>query len=290
MKLSRKLIPAFAMLLVSAIMLTTASYAWFSINNKVTAQGMSVKTTAADSVLIAESTIDATAKADDTAFTTDLTQDVEGLLNPASTVNGTAFFYTDGKNVAGDGDAKANTYLAYDAADTEDFNDAYGTTGAVAYVEYVFQIKVTNASTESAKSLNITALDLKYGAASDNGQKAFRVAVFAEELATTEGAKFAAGVGTLKTILAPTDAVNYESGKAVASDSATGTVTYGTAATLASVPVNSTRYYKVVVRLWLEGEDQTCTNDTFADLTTGNFTMNVTVQLTGAGTTVITTP
>ena len=28
-----------------------------------------------------------------------------------------------------------------------------------------------------------------------------------------------------------------------------------------------TKYYKVVVRLWLEGEDTTCTSETFANLT-----------------------
>lgn len=42
MKMTRKLIPALAMLLVSAIMLSTASFAWFASNNKVTATDMTV--------------------------------------------------------------------------------------------------------------------------------------------------------------------------------------------------------------------------------------------------------
>ncbi|MBQ3015398.1 MAG: hypothetical protein IJD79_01305 [Clostridia bacterium] len=42
MKLSRKILPALAMLLVSAIMLTTASFAWFAMNRSVEANGMSV--------------------------------------------------------------------------------------------------------------------------------------------------------------------------------------------------------------------------------------------------------
>lgn len=42
MKNARKLIPALAMLLVSAILMTTASYAWFSMNTTVTATGMTV--------------------------------------------------------------------------------------------------------------------------------------------------------------------------------------------------------------------------------------------------------
>ena len=42
MKNTRKLIPALAMLLVSAVMMSTASFAWFTINKTVTATGMQV--------------------------------------------------------------------------------------------------------------------------------------------------------------------------------------------------------------------------------------------------------
>ena len=42
MKMTRKLIPALVMLLVSAIMLSTASYAWFATNDTVYANDMSV--------------------------------------------------------------------------------------------------------------------------------------------------------------------------------------------------------------------------------------------------------
>lgn len=43
MKMTRKFIPALVMLLVSAIMLSTASFAWFASNNDVVAQNMQVK-------------------------------------------------------------------------------------------------------------------------------------------------------------------------------------------------------------------------------------------------------
>ncbi len=42
MKKLRKLFPAFAMLLVSATVLASTTFAWFSMNNKVTATGMEV--------------------------------------------------------------------------------------------------------------------------------------------------------------------------------------------------------------------------------------------------------
>lgn len=43
MKKTRKLVPAIALLMVSVLMLSTASYAWFSMNTKVTATDMQVK-------------------------------------------------------------------------------------------------------------------------------------------------------------------------------------------------------------------------------------------------------
>ena len=42
MKKFNKLIPAFCAMLVSAAMLGTSTYAWFSVNKKVEANGMSV--------------------------------------------------------------------------------------------------------------------------------------------------------------------------------------------------------------------------------------------------------
>lgn len=42
MKLTKKLIPAIVMLMFSAVMLVTSSFAWFSMNKDVTATGMSV--------------------------------------------------------------------------------------------------------------------------------------------------------------------------------------------------------------------------------------------------------
>jgi hypothetical protein len=56
MKNTRKLIPAIAMLVVSAVMLTTASYAWFTMSTQATAEGMKVKAVASSSLLIVDAT------------------------------------------------------------------------------------------------------------------------------------------------------------------------------------------------------------------------------------------
>ena len=68
MKKMRKLIPAFAMLMVAAIMMTTASFAWFSIGTTASVNGMSVQAKSDSSMIIHE---DANFReADDTATMT----------------------------------------------------------------------------------------------------------------------------------------------------------------------------------------------------------------------------
>ncbi|MDD6203653.1 MAG: hypothetical protein PUC05_01455 [Firmicutes bacterium] len=52
MKATRKLIPALAMLLVAAVVMSSASYAWFTMSRQVTAQGMNVTVTAPNNLLI----------------------------------------------------------------------------------------------------------------------------------------------------------------------------------------------------------------------------------------------
>lgn len=56
MKKTLKLIPALAMLLVSAILVSTSTYAWFSMNTQVTATGMQVKAVAEGGIVISNST------------------------------------------------------------------------------------------------------------------------------------------------------------------------------------------------------------------------------------------
>ena len=52
MKKMRRLIPAFAMLLIAATMLSTASFAWFTMSTNVTASGMQIQAQADSSLVI----------------------------------------------------------------------------------------------------------------------------------------------------------------------------------------------------------------------------------------------
>lgn len=271
MKKFRKLIPALALLLVSAVLMSTASYAWFSMNNKVTVTGMEVKTKVSDNLFVAKTTLDATDHVADSnykSFINDMTPS-ETLLEPVSTVDGKSFFYTDTTtNVAADGaPISSSAYIVYSAGDA--FDKMYGVDSvtsspdAVGYVDYVLELKAVNGS-GSDKEVRLTALNLTYKGIETN-QKAFRVAVFMQKL---NGAYTMVSEGTLGTaqLFAYTDSAYFDS-KAVSAVDTVSAVTLTSTGVVGTVTAGKTDYFKVVVRLWLEGQDTTCNNDTFASLT-----------------------
>lgn len=84
MKKMRKLIPAFAMLLVSAIMMSTASFAWFTMNEQVTATGMNIQAQAGGSLVIKKS---AGLTANDSEINVDFGETSGHLLTPMTWVS-----------------------------------------------------------------------------------------------------------------------------------------------------------------------------------------------------------
>ena len=87
MKKMRKLLPAFAMLLVSAIMMSTASFAWFTMNETVTATGMTVTAKSSGGLVIA-SGINQYGTPDDSRFgdTADLSNSSDAWNNDATKI------------------------------------------------------------------------------------------------------------------------------------------------------------------------------------------------------------
>jgi hypothetical protein len=283
---ARKLLPALAMLTVSAISLSSATYAWFTMNKEVTVTGMSMRTKVSENLLISPDTLTSTAINADNTFNNSLVQTVDGLIEPVSTVNGKSFFYTAGTNVQGNGAVLNKVWATYDPDNRTDFATEYALTGddataAVGYIDYVYQLKAINGST--ASEIRLKDLKLTYGGAAANNQKATRVAVFAENLGYKTGSNTSTTNPTgnmsndavvLKAIYTPSGAGNFSSAEgtdaskpdAVSSTSARSDVTYNETFTL-DVATNVTQYYKIIVRVWLEGEDTTCNNTTFMDLT-----------------------
>jgi len=281
--LRKQLAAAIAMTLVATVALGSSTYAWFAINSNVTATGMNVTAQVQNNLFIAPIDVDATSLPRDATFTTITSQTTAtGVLEPVSTINGTNYFYSLTDNVKGDGSVNDETiaYVAYNHADTtpageykNEFSKNYmvsGANGAVGYVDYVFALKAVNTAAVAA-DINLTQLFLTYdfnAGTADTSAFAHRVAVLAEKW---NGSGF--DTKNLVTILAPNGADNFTDASAVkeaAARNAAGTIAEVTnpgADAKLLADANATTYYRVIVRLWIEGEDESCNNTTFQNLT-----------------------
>lgn len=285
-KLKTQLLAAAAMTLVAAPALGSSTFAWFAANTKVEATGMKVTATTTSNLLIAEDTLDSTAKQTDDKFKTSASVDfgADGkLLQPVSTVDGTNFYYTKGTNVKGDGDAIEEKYvkLTNDGSADTTFQgtDYYNNDKSLGYVDYVFQLKAINSFGEKAQ-IRLTKLALTYNntvATNLDNSKAYRVAVFTEDI-SGGAANPAGGVGVLDKIYSEDGAANHDAGKAVKDTSSLDAVSNANKVVAEMAYNQTTGMYKVVVRLWLEGEDKTCTSSTFMDLSK-DWTLDIALDL-----------
>jgi len=285
----KKLIPAIGMLAISASMLATSTYAWFTMNKTVTVSGMTMNTYVESNLLIDDvapchggAWSAGSYATNDSTFKSSTTQtiDAANVLVPLSTTDAYNFFVTKPDNVTGKGDAIANEYKAVsalsDVTATGYYPNATGT-----WLDYHFVLKAVNTDSDTAQNINLSELKMTFSEATDN-EKAWRVAVLSKKFttATVDGAKTLPGIdtagATVTKIYTPSGAANFESGKAVNSTTATGAVTYASSAsdsTIATVAAGATEYYEVIVRVWLEGEDTTCNVNTFQPLVDGTWNL-----------------
>lgn len=151
----KKLIPAICLLLISAMMLGTSTYAWFSMNRTVTATNMQVKAVASSSLAIAQALNVGTLT--ETAFTTDVTSLIPATRYDATKYSaGTTGSDTDSSgliHVTNNGDVNASTgfaptgkSLAYTYCQNEG-DDVY-------YVDYVCYI-ASSGTALTAQDLNV---------------------------------------------------------------------------------------------------------------------------------------
>ena len=262
-KATSKILVAALSLIIAVAVATGTTFAWFSMNNKVTVTGMTVKTKVDSNILIAASTA-GVAKSAESAFTQGIEQEVEGILQPASTINATSFFYTYDANADGSKNASAaNVPYKAVSGDVITVNE----TDYKAYVDYVFELKAMNVSGEN--SIVLTKLNLLYdGAATDN--HAFRVAIFSQAQSdpANPSSNYEA-LGSASKIFAPTGFAyfNDTAVSATGAKAAVDPAVNATSGLVIGVTEGKTVYYKITVRFWLEGEDTDCYNTKFVELT-----------------------
>ena len=301
MKKTKIVVPALAVLLLSTAASVSGTVAWFSMNNTVTVTGMTVNTKVSSNLLIAETNLDAN-------YGSSIEQAIGATLEPASSIDSVGFYWTAGSNVAADGDAKTETYELY-AEDADpaiantthakkanydkEFNDNYGFTspsiGATAaddvicyaYVDYAFYLKATNSS-NADKNINLTKLALKYNSqAVGSEDTAWRVGLMVQNAVANTEQSSALAAADVKSIFTLPGAANFDTAPKAIGSSGLAALNYGSsystynrAGTVATLASGISAYYKVTVRLWLEGEDTNCTNETYAVLT-NNWTLDL---------------
>ena len=247
MKKTKIVVPALAVLLLSTAASVTGTVAWFSMNNSVTVTGMTVTTKVSSNLQIAQTNLEAN-------YTDSLVQERSGILEPASSVNGVAFYYTT--SASGNGAAKENTdanaehktfkqynenkspavanayagKATYDAA----FNSAYGFENpsvrasaneldnmCYGYIDYSFYIKGTYASAND--KIVLSKCDIAYKSQGENDDYeevtawAWRVGMFVYEADENQNIddSTAAAAGYLVTILDFADSKNQNEIEAV---------------------------------------------------------------------------
>ena len=305
---AKKLIPAAGSLMVSAVMLATSTYAWFTMNKEVTVQNLAVQAKAEGGLLISETQgYTASDVWDDSANTTAEGAGAKVALYPTSTANTSAWYHATSKTAtdaanATSGNASANKSDGYTeltltsnqlqaaAAGANGKKDVYyvdsGTEGydaddAKYYLKYTYYLKTSTEGTTSLglnsgdQNVNISVVNVTCNSVSTELNKALRVGI---EI----GGKFY--------IFAPVSGatgnyyVNASSTATTAIDSSASThnapMTIATG--LSSLPGNKANGTPVYVYMWYEGEDANCKSDNIT-ATLDELTVNLEFKLVTLG-------
>ena len=268
----KKLIPAIVMLLVSAVVLSTASYAWFTTSASVTADGMKVTAQAPTSILISGQ--DATGALADgwTEFTSFVEFPVaDNKISAASSVTGVnSTFYapTQCDDIHGS---------IHEDSDIEAVSN--GTVNY--YVDYV--IKLQNTSADSAVDIYLESISIS----NTNIKNAVRVAILDGTGAVSKGVFYPADkdvtTATVTYVAGASGALSKEFDQenpgtdtlaGVAAGSTTAIAVWGNTTEAANTVVAHLDAYDaelgvddpgfnghqttLTIRIWFEGQDAAC--------------------------------
>lgn len=273
-----KVVSALAMLLVSAVALSSASYAWFTMSKEVSVKGIELQATAPDNVLIATnsdefSTITPYASHKDLVVTGDKKDVLKGgvtpetaiaasdLLLPCSSADGIKLYNTLDIKDSGEDKGAASKYV-------ESTNTAAST--ELYYVDIPLYILTTG-----SENVDV-AIDTEKSSIEtvDDGKiyNAVRFAVLAvsdDAMTTSKGVytmnkEMFTGATPVESVVA--EKANYAENDAAIELNKVSEVQKnnkiklkGTAKmTDANVDNNKYQYTKVVVRVWIEGQNKNC--------------------------------
>ena len=247
MKATRKLIPAIAMLLISAVMMSTASFAWFSTNTTASADGFKVQISSATTILIKD------VAEDDSEYATTQTYSSTNLaMSPAS---------ANKPENATDGNIAVPVFYKVDSAgDILPSNGAFiagtgsGKTSFVTtttdYITQTVNLRATGDGTDLGKlNLTITALP---SAAADSINESLRVMVAVKNGNNVTWYLYAPFGGTA---IKPVIGYDASTGAQTTEEEVSLTANGATEIIAAVAPETE---YTVTFYIWFEGQDPTC--------------------------------
>ena len=223
MKKFKKLIPAFCAMLVSAAMLGTSTYAWFSVNKKVEANGMSVTAQANTQYFVVLNSIDGgfTAEGKTETTTTTLKNPTAGGIGGNSDKVYPAAYTTEKLSLAsgtGTGVEANNWYTGGVFADKEMNNEnsqfttlttlgtdeaATFTTKTEYFVAYTFYVGLADKTDSCSAKLQFTAT-------TTDATNAAKIAGFTVEYSETGSAvKYTSYAGKTTETVTTTDAFKF---------------------------------------------------------------------------------
>ena len=289
MKKIMKLVPAFIMLLVSAILLSTATFAWFSMNTQVMATGMKVEAKAEEGIVIANS-----GKVNWTSLENASYSNVAQLY-PTSTSDTLTWYHSSSQEAddANSGhaatelinlvfsDTTNNEGVGYvESGDTNGFQN--NEDGAYYLMNKFFVRSSGNALTNTTLYINTVTVESTQNStahALENLDASLRVAIVIDSVAyiyapnvtknptfsyTVNGATAVTALNPVQATAGGTGIGAYGAGKNVAT----------TITTISNLPASAV---EVDIYVYFEGEDENCKSTNISGITMN--TLNVSVQL-----------
>ncbi len=275
MKKMRKLIPALAMLLISAVMMSTASFAWFSINRNVTASGMAV-TASADGSLVIVGPNDAVDNEFALSATSTSVNFIKNLTNNPDLVPSTWLE----ENVASSGSAAGyytvtntqvvdpGTGLPFIDPETEEpFKLQYGaTTAGTHYKDYIIYVASAGVGFKGTLTANVTVPTALAG-----NQKALTIDFKVLTATGTEVSSYT---------------VERDEALSVRGDQLSVTTPVAIELGNQTFPVNSEKYIPVVMRVYIDGAYKNSDDEVYVTSNSGSVAssaFNVTFTATPEG-------
>ena len=250
MKMTRKLIPAIAMLLVSAVMMSTASFAWFTMNSTVQATGMTVTAVAPASLWISQdgstwvSAITFANEVVDNTETTDVNEGAPAQFKPVTPKTQTTFDAWTFKQLTDAASTRVEADGTIDNLAESDYVDSYS------FFKDQFKLQLQSTAGDTAP-LSAQVKVSTTASTPDEIWRALRVAI------VTEGQTLTFAFDDDATTDAKPD--KYDE--------------YTDAQTFTAKIVAGGADTNVVVYAWFEGNDLDCKNANA--LNTTNFTIEV---------------